>query len=103
MRRKLWAVSVMISGLCVARATSEQAEVQNKALLVNGHAGEVPVLVVGGRTYVDLQALAQVANGSLTFQGDQVIVTLPSGSPSSTSGASDQTNSSALSRDFMKT
>lgn len=56
---------------------------QNQTLTVNGTSSPVPVIQMNGRSYVDLDALARAANGSLSFSGNQIVLSLPVGSGSS--------------------
>jgi hypothetical protein len=42
------------------------------------------VVEMGGHSYVDIEALTRLANGSLSFSGTQIVVTLPSPGPSTT-------------------
>ena len=72
----LAALFLVVSGIALAQNAS-----QNRALIVvNGNSGNVPVIVVNGRNYVDLEALASAINGSLTYSGNQIALTLPSSS-----------------------
>jgi hypothetical protein len=64
---------------------------QNRTLIVNGQSTNVPVIQVNGRSYVDLVALAQAANGSLSFSGNMIALTLPG--PSASSPANTNTTS----------
>jgi len=77
---------------------------QNRTLILTGHPGELTVMETGGRYYVDIEALTQLANGSLSFRGNQIVMTLsapatatpasnPEASPSATSG---------FSKDFLR-
>lgn len=54
-----------------------QASFQTKTLVVNGRSGDATVLQLNGRTYVDLETLARIADGSLAFRGNQVTLALP--------------------------
>jgi len=78
---------------------------QPRTLVVSGHAGSAPVTQNNGRSYVDLEALAQVVNGSLSFNGNQITLTLsPAGgnaASASTAGASSGTDN-AFSRAFLQ-
>lgn len=81
-----------------------QARPQSATLVVNGNSGTAPVLQVSGRTYVDVEALARLANGSLSFSGNGIVLTIPA-SPASESGAAETpkaADDSTLSRGFMK-
>jgi hypothetical protein len=61
--------------LCVlAFAHAAQA---NRTFTVAGHSGEIPVADIGGRSYVEIEALTRLANGSLSFSGNQITMTLP--------------------------
>src|SRR5215469_2309854 len=77
---------------------------QNRTVVLTGHPGELAVMETGGRYYVDVEALTQLANGSLSFRGNQIVLTLsapatatpasnPEASPSTTSG---------FSKDFLR-
>ena len=57
-----------------------QAGQQTATLVVNGQSGKAPVIQNNGRTYVDVGALAQIAQGSLSFSGKQIVLTIPPGS-----------------------
>lgn len=47
------------------------------SLAVSGLPGEVPVIEMKGKSYVDIQSLARLTQGSLKFQGSQITLTLP--------------------------
>jgi hypothetical protein len=66
---------LVVSGIAVAQDAN-----QNRTLIVNGQPGIVPVIQVNGRSYVDLEALTRAANGSLSFAGNQIALTLPGSS-----------------------
>ncbi len=54
-----------------------QAAQQNLTLIVSGRPEDAPVVQLNGRSYVEIEALARVASGSLSFKGNQIILTLP--------------------------
>ena len=90
--------------LVVSGMTFAQAGQQTTTIVVNGQRGTVPMVQQNGRTYVDLAALAQTANASLSFKGNMIELTVPAGSASvppavETAKAADD---SALTREFMK-
>jgi len=71
-----------------------QAAQQTTTLILNGRPGDAPVVQLNGRSYVEIEALARVASGSLSFKGNQIILTLPASttsapapSPSTTTAA----------------
>ncbi len=81
-----------------------QAGQQQRTLIVTGHAGELAVLEMGGRFYVEIQTLAQLANASINFNGNQMVLTLPGSSahadPSPSSGG--QPAPGGLSKEFIR-
>jgi hypothetical protein len=76
--RLLAALSFLVPGVAVSQDAN-----QNRTLIVNGQPGEVPVIQVKGRSFVDLEALTRVTNGSLSFSGNWIVLTL-SGAPAPT-------------------
>lgn len=81
-----------------------QAAPQNRTLVLTGHPGELSVMETGGRSYVDIEALARLANGSLSFRGNQIVLTLPSAGTSrpATNLETGQAQTSGFSKDFLK-
>jgi hypothetical protein len=81
------AVLLALPGL----ALSQSAQ-QNLTLIVNGRPGVATVVQMNGRSYVEIDALARIASGSLSFKGTQMILTLPSSSaaPSPVTGPANQ-------------
>jgi hypothetical protein len=59
---------------------SGQDTSQNRTLTITGQPGNAPVIQVNGRSYVDLEALARVSNASLSFTGNQIVLSFPGGS-----------------------
>ncbi|HUL33026.1 MAG TPA: hypothetical protein VL128_04030 [Candidatus Eisenbacteria bacterium] len=61
----------------VAEAGRAQTEKQDYTLNVNGQSGTAKVVQINGHSYVDLDALARIANGSVAYQGNQIALNLP--------------------------
>jgi len=61
---------------------SAQDTSQNRTLTISGQPGNAPVIQVNGRSYVDLEALARVSNASLSFAGNQIVLSFPGGTTS---------------------
>ncbi len=55
------------------------AQQQNGTFVVAGHTGQAPVTHLNGGSYVAIDALARLTNGSLSYQGNQITLTLPHG------------------------
>ena len=77
---------------------------QNRTLVLAGHPGELPVTEMGGRYYVDIEALTQVANGSISFKGNQIVLTLspPTANTPGTHSEASPSTTSGFSKDFLK-
>ena len=76
-----------------------QSQREREALSVQGYQGEASVIRYQGRVFVDAQALAQITNGSLSFEKNRIILTLPG--PEGSSSSADAYRS-GFSRPFMK-
>ena len=77
---------------------------QNRTLVLTGHPGELSVKEMDGRYYVDVEALTQLANGSLSFRGNQIVLTLsaPTKTIPATNSAASQSTSSGFSKEFLR-
>ncbi len=72
------------------------------SLLIDGRQGEARVIRVEGKNYVEVDELARITGGSLRFEGNQIILTLPrSGDTSSQGPQSASTPSVGFSREFL--
>ena len=84
MREKLFKAVLMLVALMVLPGLSwSQDAQQNLTLVVTGQPGQIPIVQMNGQSYVDVDALARLTNSSVSFKGNQVILT-PSGSAPST-------------------
>jgi hypothetical protein len=72
-----------------------------RPLSINGHAGEVIVYQIDGKSYVDLESLVRIANGSMAFKGDQITLTFPAAGGASVEPSSVPDNNRGLSTPFM--
>jgi len=70
--RRIVAVALTFCGIALA-----QGEQQKRTLVINGQSGEASIVQINGRSYIDLETLARIGNGTLTFRGDQIVLTLP--------------------------
>jgi hypothetical protein len=48
-------------------------------LVIAGQPDQAPLLRIRGRSYIDVESLARMMHGSVSFQGSQTILTLPGG------------------------
>lgn len=105
MRFKRFGSSLILALLlCVALFVSAYAAQRNRTLGITGHSGEIPVVEMDGRSYVEIQALARTANGSLSFKGNQIVLTLPGATANASAGVPSVNQTSApaaFSREFL--
>ncbi|MDT8069071.1 MAG: hypothetical protein ROO76_12980 [Terriglobia bacterium] len=82
-----------------------QSEHVQRTLLVNGQSGNVNVYRIDGKSYVELETLVRIANGSIAFEGNTVILTFPGPKENIAreTPAHNQQDESVLSNEFMKT
>lgn len=80
-----------------------QAVKQSRTLMVTGQSGQVKVMEIDGRSYVDLESLARIANGTLGFSGNQITLTLPSSAATAAAAApSSPPANSGFSKEFLR-
>jgi hypothetical protein len=60
---------------------------EKRALLINGRSTQVPVIQVNGSFYIGLDALANAVNGSLSYSGTMIALSVPIGPASAPSSA----------------
>jgi hypothetical protein len=105
MQRKPSGTIVILLMLIVVSSLVLCLEAQTpQTLIVNGQPGQIELVQLNGHSYVDIETLARVANGSLSFNGNQITLTLP-GSNSAPAPAAASPNvaaNSAFSKSFMR-
>jgi hypothetical protein len=69
--------------LYFSRSALAQENLQNETFVINGDRGEAKILQLEGHKYIDVEDLARITNGSLSFQENRLILTLPVSSDSS--------------------
>jgi hypothetical protein len=67
----LLGVVLSLSGVLFAQRTPD------KKLILNGKATSAAVLQMDGHSYVDVETLAQITNGSVRIEAGQVVLTIP--------------------------
>jgi hypothetical protein len=98
-----WAVLAagVVAGLVVVPGmVLSQSVEENRTLAINGQAGQAPVLRMQGKSYVELEALARLTHGALSFNGNQVTLTLgASGANTATTVTGEK---SEFSKEFLR-
>lgn len=97
-RSRGWLILVLVS--CSLSLVIAEAGQQHLTLSVTGHEGELSVVEMGGRSYVDIRALAQLVNAPLTLNVNQMVLTLPR--PSVRTGATAPSDSQPAPVEFSK-
>jgi len=101
MRKRSWMeCGILAAVLVVPGMVLSQGVEESRSLLINGQAGQAPVVRMQGKSYVELEALARLTHGSLSFNGSQVTLTLAgSGANTATTVAGEK---SEFSREFLR-
>jgi len=105
MRKTLWrGWLILLVLLIVPGLALSQAEQQSRTLVVNGQSGQVKMIQIDGRSYVDLESLARIVNATLGFRGDQITLTLPGPSAGTASAAAPSSTPAhpGFSKDFLQ-
>jgi hypothetical protein len=101
--RRLTSGCFLLLLISLCHMSSAQTNPQTKTLVVNGRSGDAGFVQLNGRTYVDVETLARIADGSLAFRDNQVTLELPashSTTPPTESPADHPAAQTGLSRDF---
>jgi hypothetical protein len=94
-RRKVWWLATGLGTACLL-AYSLAAQ-QSTTLAINGQQGTAKVVQVQGHNYVDIDGLARLTNGTISFKGEQIVLTMPVGAAPSSAG----TQPAGLSKEFL--
>jgi hypothetical protein len=100
--RPFLALGVVLS-LTAAVSAPEIASAQSapdKALVLNGKTLEAKVRQIDGRSYVDIEALAQATNGAVTVESNRVVLTIPVPDSSAARGITSARPTDGISRNF---
>jgi hypothetical protein len=105
MRKRMWREWAVMAGavaglVVVPGMVLSQGLEDSRTFVIDGQAGQAPVMRLRGKSYVELEALARLTHGSLSFNGNQVTLTLPgSGANTATTIAGDK---SEFSKEFLR-
>jgi hypothetical protein len=90
---------LMLVGLLLAQGPGfSQADQQSGSFILSGHSGQAPLIQINGRSYVAVDALARLMSGSLSYQGSQITLTLPT---AASAALASQPATSGFSKDFL--
>jgi hypothetical protein len=95
--RSLTSLVILLSTTLALTAQSPQ---QSGTLVIAGHPGQAPIVQINGKSYVDIESLARLTHGSLSFHSNQITLALPGSPPTNTPAA--KTPPTGFSSDFLK-
>ena len=86
MKTRIAVVAAILTVLLMLPANgSAQTPQKSSTFTIAGHAGEAQILQVNGKSYVEIEALARLTQGALSFNANHTILTLhPSNSEAET-------------------
>jgi hypothetical protein len=91
---------VTLLGLLIANGSAlPQAGQPGEMLTVTGFTGQAPVTRINGSSYVAIDALARLMSGSLAYQANQIVLTIPAAGTASPTG---RPANPGLSKEFLK-
>lgn len=82
--------------LLVPELGMAQAPKPAGTLTITGYAGDAPLIQIGGKSYVEVEALARLTGGSVTFQTNRMTLALPAASET------EQAAKKGFSPDFLR-
>jgi hypothetical protein len=89
----LFGIILLFAGVLLAQRAPD------KMLVVNGKTVGAPVVQIDGRSYVDIDTLAQLTNGVVTVQPDRIVLTIRT---SNSSAAPPSQAPEGLSKEFAR-
>lgn len=90
-----WALAAVLTMFVLVVSLIAQ---QTNSLIIAGQPGSAKVIQVDGRNYVEVESLARLTNGSISFNASQIVLTLPGSSPDSSAAPPPATG---FSKDFI--
>jgi len=98
-RAAIGALVPMLAFAALAQAP-QQASQQNGTLSIAGQSDQAALVRINGKSYVDVESLARLTHGSVRYQGNLIILTLP-GAGSATAPPAQANRPPQLSEGFL--
>src|ERR1035437_5955520 len=70
------AALLAVPGLLTVNGSAQTLQ-KATTFTIAGHPGEAQILQINGKSYIDIETLARLTQGSLSFKGNQTTLTLP--------------------------
>ena len=78
MKRIIFVLSAMLTALVMLPVNaSSQTPTKGATFTITGHAGEAQLIQINGKSYVEIETLARLTQGTLSFKSNQTTLTLP--------------------------
>jgi len=78
MKMRVAAIAAMLTAVPMLLANAHaQTPPKSSTLTIAGHQGEAQLVQVNGKSYIDVETLARLTRGTLSFKANQTILTLP--------------------------
>ena len=90
-------LSLLSLGLILSVSETVAQDTPTRTLSVNGRTADVGVVLVAGRSYVDIESLAQAIGGSVSLGPNRIALTIP-GPPASPARQTDE----GMLKDFQR-
>jgi hypothetical protein len=71
------AATVLTALLVLPASVNAQAPQKGPTFTIAGHAGETQLLQLNGKSYVEVETLARLTQGTLSFKANRTVLTLP--------------------------
>ncbi len=79
MKMRIVAIAALLTALPMLLANGRaQTPPKGSTLTIAGHQGEAQLIQVNGKSYIDIEALARLTRGTLSFKANQTVLMLPS-------------------------
>jgi hypothetical protein len=78
MKKAITVLAILLTALVMLPAIGDaQTPPKGTTFTIAGHAGEAQLLQINGKSYVEVETLAKLTQGTLSFKANQTILTLP--------------------------
>jgi hypothetical protein len=88
--------------MLMPRLALAQAPRQTGTLSVAGYPGQVSIIQVNGKSYVEIESLARLTGGSISFRDKHIILTLLPSTPGTPTPETNQPAQSGFSKEFLR-
>jgi hypothetical protein len=100
--RSIQRLVLLAACMLVACPALPQAPKPSGTLSVSGYPGQVPVIQVNGKSYVEIELLTRLTNGTMSFRDKQIILAFPPLPTNAKAPETNQPGQSGFSKDFLR-